>query len=610
MMPLKNNGTFWALIIIALLIFAVFYNTLGNSIVFDDREFISIVAKEKGAGLAEILNTKMWQYFPGGVTSGSFYRPVFLLSIWLDYKLWKDWVTGYHLTNIALHFFGCAILYLLLRLILKNPLIAFISTALFAVHPIQTETVAWISGRNDMLLAIFIFLAFISYANRKTLFSYIAFIIALFTKESAFVFLLLFAFYDFILSTERRDETNSVSKNGLKATAIRYCGFLAILTAYFLIRIFVIKDMGSASIARPSLSLIRDVPLYYLSYLKIFFIGTAQYTFVPSVWLLKEADNATRLIYWLLTVAGFIAAYLLTKNFRILKFAIGWFVVAMLPYSGIIAMPWPLMEHRLYIPSIGIFIIIAYGLHHFIREAKSWRRTAGIVLFIALIASFAAVTHGKNRLFRSELSVFEETVKNNPAAAIARIGLASAYMNSGRQAEALFQLREAVKISDIYWEAHFFLGQLYALKSEYRTAIDEFRKALPLNPPDPNMIYGEMANAITLRGGNEKEDAAVYNVLGLKEGRARNIEKAIIFFNRGIECDPDSAEIYNNLGYAYYIKKDLPKAVEYFARALQADPDFKKARQNLEAVNKMLAPSKDQAVNKEENADSGQETKR
>lgn len=201
-------------------------------------------------------------------------RPILILSYFLDYKLWQNNAAGYHLTNLLIHILNCALLFYAVKAISNSTVFSSITTVLFALHPIQVEAVTWITGRNELLLALF-------------------------TKESAIFLLLLFITYDMYFSTN------------VKRPSLNYIGFILIATLYFCIRYFVVCGLEAGGLGTFNLfiSNIVTAPLYYLNYLKLFFYP-AGYSFNPTLLF------ASHLKFWytMLTVAGFSAAFLAFRN--------------------------------------------------------------------------------------------------------------------------------------------------------------------------------------------------------------------------------------------------------------------------------------------------------
>ena len=152
--------------LIMILGLAVYANSLGGEFLWDDHHLIE-------DNMTINRWSKVTRVFTTDIASGAggkynFYRPLQIISYMFDYWLWKLNPIGYHLTNILLHILTALCLYWLINLIFKQPMLAFLSSVLFVVHPVHTEAVAYISGRADSLALLFMALCFIFYAKLQS----------------------------------------------------------------------------------------------------------------------------------------------------------------------------------------------------------------------------------------------------------------------------------------------------------------------------------------------------------------------------------------------------------------------------------------------------------
>jgi len=142
------------IVLIAVIGFLVYANTLGNQFVYDDTEFISERSFIKSlSNIPQLFSPKT--YFLA--TGEHYYWPVVTLSYIIDYRLWRLNVFGYHLTNPMFHLFNSILVYWLVLLLFKEKNLALLSGLIFAVHPVHTEAVSWVTGRKDVLVTFFIY---------------------------------------------------------------------------------------------------------------------------------------------------------------------------------------------------------------------------------------------------------------------------------------------------------------------------------------------------------------------------------------------------------------------------------------------------------------------
>lgn len=494
----EKNKNLLAFLTIAILVLIVYSNALNATFIYEDRPLI-LGGFIKSLSFKDTFLVAIQQtFFPENIKKGILYRPVLMLTFFFDYHLWKDRAFGYHITNIFLHIINCVVLFFLLNQIFKSRNLSFITVVLFAIHPIQVESVTWISGRNGILLSIFILLAFLLYMKKKLLLSYIAFLLSLFTKESSIFLLLLFIIYD-IFFRRKAVFFENVSSGGEihdKHIASNYIGFFLTIGIYFCVRYFVLKylDVNSGiinvMIGSVYFKNFIKIPLYYLNYVKLLLFPTG-YAFIP-IFLFNNTACNIRFLYGAISVLGFILIFLIFRKSQILKFSLSWFLIALIPYSGIIPTPWPLMEHRLYLPSIGFFICISYGICHFIDNPRKYLKISGSVLLVILIICFSVVTYNRNKLYQSALMVWESTVRNNPSSITARKCLIDEYMKREMDRLAIYHLKELIKLENNIWQAHYYLANIYAKKEDFASAIAELEICLNLKTPSPENICAKI----------------------------------------------------------------------------------------------------------------------
>ncbi len=158
---MSDRKNVFPIIVIALLGFTVYLNSLGNAFIWDDTQLVCNNAYIRSWGfLPQIFS----QHLGAGAGSRySFYRPLQLITYVWDYSLWGLNPAGYHLTNVLCHIFAALCLYWLVLILFRDTLLSFLTALLFIVHPVLTEAVTYISGRADPLAFIFIMLTFICY---------------------------------------------------------------------------------------------------------------------------------------------------------------------------------------------------------------------------------------------------------------------------------------------------------------------------------------------------------------------------------------------------------------------------------------------------------------
>lgn len=396
-----------------------------------------------------------------------YYRPLLIFSLSWDWHWGQGTVFAFHFSNLVLHIIAACLLFYLLRLINIKEQPAFYLSLFFTVHPVLAQAVAWIPGRNDSLVAIFIFstLIFLSrWFQREKLLDLIClwllFLLALFTKETAALLPLLALAW--VLVFERPFFT--WFKLGLAAAGATAAGFI-----WYLART---AALGSSSgILWESLFNNLLSPLIFLG--KVFLPFNLSVYPVP-------ADTP-----WFYGVASFLALIALliySRPFSWSRVLFGfiWFwsflvLGSLRPDSDLFR---NFLEHRLYVPFLGLLIILSEAGNAWQRLSPLWRRRALILVFFLLI--ILNWRHAWN--FQDRFHFWKQAVASSPHAPLAHRNLGAMYYLEGdlNQAEVLF--RRALALNPQEPMAHNNLAAIYIDRQDFWRAESELKKELEINP--------------------------------------------------------------------------------------------------------------------------------
>ncbi len=400
-----------------------------------------------------------------------YYRPLLNLSFMIDMKLGGVLPFIYHLDNILIHILAAALLYLLLcKLKYKRELSLFLA-AIFIVHPVLTQAVAWIPGRNDSLLAVFVlaafnfFLAFKEEPRLKYYLAYLAmFLAALFTKETAALLPLVVIYYFLFIG---RDKILARDK------WLLVFGSLAAGFIWYLLRYFALgSDPVSINIVLHSL--LRNAPAILVSLGKVFL------PFNLSV-LPILAD--VKIIYGLIVLPLLILALIFSKNKRWSYVGLGfiWFILFLLPsLVRLNPIDTPdFLEHRLYLPLIGLFIILLElsGVKNLHLNKKIINLFAAVLLALFFFLSWLHIG-----AFKDRITFWQSAVAGSPHSALANRNLGAMYYLDGNLKEAEKSYRQALAINENEPMVHNNLGLIYADQGSYGAAEREYKKELSLYP--------------------------------------------------------------------------------------------------------------------------------
>ena len=479
-----------------------------------------------------------------------YYRPMLVVSLVLDAQFGGTSAFMYHLTNIIIHAGASCLVFVLLTRLGYERGPSFLFSAIFAVHPALSQGVAWIPGRNDTLLAVFILASFIFFLDllRKGrpacyLWHLCFFVLALFTKETALVLIPVCVFYLHFIAKEKIFSLNE------KALAL---GWLVGAYIWFLFRQVAVQGSAEMSLYDMLSLMITYAPA------ALQFIGKVFFPFNLSVF---PIIMDTSFIYGFAAMAALVAALVFTKKrrYNYILFGILWAVLFVAP-SLIRANTWlvaDFLEHRVYVPVIGIIVILSET--DLVRNFASKRRIL-VPAALLIIAVFSAITFFHIDNFRDRFAFWTNAVRTTPHSSFSHLAMAGAYHDNGLLDKAAAEYENCLALDPQKPDALFGLGDIYLKKGMFDKAEKEFKKAIAVYPAYDN-AYVELG------------------VLYYRRGRLKEAERA---WNRALEFNPNNVVAYKNLAIYYQEQKDLVRAA-YCAKRLQ-EMDIKVPADFLKSV--------------------------
>ena len=472
----------WGGVLAAALAAVVYVNALDNPFVYDDRD--TVVANPS---LANPWNIRF-------VLVHNPYRPVVNVTYAIDRALWGTGPFGYHLTNVLLH----AVVVLLLHALIRRALadargrtsgsgpagrpaddwIAFAGAALFAVHPLFSEAVGYISGRSELLCAMF-FLAGLLWARAAVAGSTAAgFAAALFaalallSKEVGLVFPVVALAYDWLVlpggTAEKRRRTTIVFVPCVVAAGAAAAWRLS-------------AAAGPVSFEAPLLNLWTQAIVIW-RYLALLVVPAGQ-SIMHAVHRVTSATDVRALA----AVAGLLLLLVVSVRVRgrqpLVPFGVVFFLAAMAPSSSVVALREGMAEHRVYLASAGVFIAIA-GAVALLPAVSTGRRPAPFALAATGAAGLvlASLTVARNEVWGSPVSLWREATSRAPGMWEPHYALADALREAGDCEQALAHYRQVVGMRPQHRDAHTNLGICLAQTQRIDEAEGAFRRALEIDP--------------------------------------------------------------------------------------------------------------------------------
>ena len=557
----------WIILVVVLVGACAFVRSLPYEFVYDDNSQIERNTWIRSwANAGRFFTTDVWA-FTGQATRSNYYRPLQMIVYSAAYSVGGLAPFAYHLFNILLHALCCFWVVLIGYRLTENKWIGLAAGLLFALHPIHVESVTWIAAVVDPLCAAFYFGALYFYfqssrrpdADRQFALSVIFFAGALFSKEMAFTFPVLAAWLDWCLERKLRWSRYAVFAGVF--------GFYAVLRMYALGAFTIKQHLTQLPLGNQIMSMV----VLFAEYIAKMFVpyGISSFHVFQPVMSLSDPGFLLSAIF----LAGLGALIWRLRRHRIALFLSGFCFLTITPVLNLTGIGENAFADRyIYIPSLGSCLLIAIAaesLRRFI-DSKSWRwaRQRPAMIGIALwIMVFAWMTWREVPVWRDNLTLYFETMKRSPNAALIAHNLASYYYDRD-------DLQQAEK-----WDAQALAGwqQSYA---KNRTGLAEIYSGLGGIRFKQGRV--EEARDFYLKANQEApwSDELLQNI-GIFFIGARDYQKALEFLQSAVKLNPHRQVAYSNIAgiYAMYGKWD--QAIENARKALQINPAYGDAWTNL-----------------------------
>lgn len=593
---LNRQGIFFLLALAAatLLIYAQVRHF--EFINYDDTEYVTENLTVRG-GLT--IDGIVWAFTT--VHAGN-WHPLTWLSHMLDVSLFGMDPGSHHIMNLIIHVLNTILVFVVFaKMTGAIPKSAFVA-ALFALHPLHVESVAWVSERKDLLSTFFWMLAiwaYARYASAPSLRRYLAvaafFCFGLMSKPMAITlpFALLLLDYWPIQRFQWSHFNDRVNGHSVifglireKMPLLAISALSAVVTVYAQTSGGAVKDLDIF----PLTVRVANAVVAYAAYI-IKMIWPSDLAFLyphpgmPQGWQVAGT---------FLMLAG-ITVFALARAGKQPYIIFGWFWFSgtLVPVIGLVQVGMQAMSDRyIYIPLIGLFIMVTWGMAE---AARKWRfpipalvMAAGILLLVSGGLTWKQAGYWKNSeiLFRRAIDVTDENF-------IAHYNLANVLARRNDPNEAIFHYRQTLRIKPGFSDAHINLGNTFSLQGNDGDAVRHYRAALKLQPENvrlhvnlaivldktgqPGEALDHYLEAIRLNPDDADTRYRAGNTL-FQTGKARDAEMQ---YREAIRIAPDFAEAHHNLGVTLFQQGDINGAILAFEGALTVRPDFDMARLRL-----------------------------
>jgi Flp pilus assembly protein TadD len=552
------NQFWWPYAIIIVLVTLVYFPTFSGKFILDDNSLVrnnpyvkrlhpitSYLAQEDG-----ITDRR-----DAGSYHTGYYRPLINVTYWLDYTLWGMSAPGFRTTNLILHLLSCLLLFKVLVSLVNDRHACFFSAALFALHPVNTESVSWIVSRNNILVTLFAIASFYFYLKslRKDsyaalAFSILFFVAAILSKEFGLMVLPVFFLYHRLLYKEKGNVLKELTS---------YVPFLLIVIFYFMVRNGVTSSLLTPSELGQVWSRVYFSPYLIVLSLKLILLPYGLHSFglsYPSNFLDLPAVLSLVLFLLLGTALWF------KRNNKVLIFSGLSFLVTLFPVLNIIptasisllAMRW------LYLPFAFLSVSVAW----LIQKAIVRRKMLTTSLLCACICYLGVYSYTLNKnLWHDEDTFFTQEVKefNN-------------HLYAGGLAESLLDKRR-------YYEAEeYFCLAIEHYPNEVKNHINYSALLIETDRAEKALFFLNKARSLTM---THNERGQWLNNMGMAYFKLGNDAEALKSFRKAILFCPNEPEFWANLGAVYGYLGDYENSVLVLKRALEIAPESISLRKNL-----------------------------
>jgi tetratricopeptide (TPR) repeat protein len=504
------------------------------------------------------------------------YRPIYLTWLLLNYSAFGNSAGGWHFVNLLLHLLMTALVYLLGRKVMpEEPLAALIGAAVFALHPIHVEAVAWVSAGTESLMSLLFvgsFLCYVEYRRGNERIGWLAaslllFVAAILTKETAAVLPGVIACYELFLL---RGQGPSDKKFRWTSLVVPFTAYLVVIGAYFVVRTHVLHGMAHRISDVPFSTSLLSWPWAIYFYLSQMIMPLALGPFYDVSY--AHGFSLELLLLPLFVLAAVTAAlwwWSRKAGTGVPLFLYAWLLLTLLPALAVFTVMSRyenVHDRYLYLPSVGFALLIGYAACVLFRRAQAPDKTvilgtAAAVLLVVL----GVATYRQTRYWQDNLTVFTRGVQVAPHNVLAKLNLTSELIRN-QMLDGAFQVsRQAVQLDPNSPLALAAAGQAAYLVHQYPLAEEYYSRALTLAPPRVDELY----------------------YLGMTRIQTGRFSDALAVLQKGNALWPNSPGYHLAMGKALAGMGQWSAAREEYKLELALNPDSPGAKAGLaEAANK------------------------
>ena len=589
----------WLMAIMLLIITALgYFNGMTNELIFDDYALVENLKCNDGISKIPAMFTQNHD------ENKCAYRRMRYVSYAIDYTLFGNTDLGYHISNLVWHLLTTLLVFLIGLKILKKPHLAFLMALLWAIHPVQADSVTYVSGRRDVLCGFFFMAGFYSYIrfSEKQKIGWffvfaLSFIMGMMTKEMVVTLPAVILLYDAVrIAVENQSKG---SKFGVKKWLSElwkrrwwlYTLLFILAGAFVLYRGFYRShsNMDGRLWGGSYLNNYLTVGAVYLRYFEMILAPIrllGDYS-QPTIPVVKSFSDPRWMLGAVITMLLLIGALFSWKKRPWVIFGVFFYFISMLPVSHIIPHHELMAEHYLYIPLFGLSIAVISIADEVAQSItlKRWVIGLGIIWFTF---SFGRLVI-RNEDFTSNQTFFETTYYWSPDSLRANLWLGDVHRHTESYDKALEYYEDIIEISPrsrVAGDAYERIAAIRTIKGEPAKAIEYWLKLVALEPRNGRafrelgILLGktrsfEKAEKILKRAATLRpDDSIVFVNLGVTLLHMGKFEEACPILKKSVELSPDSIDAIFQLGNCYLETNRVEMAIDQFSIVVQEKPDW------------------------------------
>ncbi len=550
-----------AAVLLAVVVGGVYANGLDVPFTLDDRHSIVENPAIRDAGNIGKFFTdpQTFSILPGR----RMFRPFLLTSYLVNHSIFGYNPAGWHFCNLGIHWLSSLFVAGLVLVLTRRRWLALGMGLVFAVHPVNTEVVDYVSSRSASLVGVFFFGSFLLHRlwrERARVKAYrwaavAAYAAGLLVKENIIVLPAIMWLSDRLLDKEREESFADDVR--------RYAPFAAVAVVYLIVRNAALS-LDTVAVDNPvrgygeNLLTQLSVLVYYIRFV-LWPNDLNIYHHFPEFSTLWKAGAP--ILAWpgvsVVILAG-IAFAIVRSRSRLAMLGGAWYIISLLPET-LIPLNQLVAERRLYVPLFGLLLVAGAVAERLLRSPRKRDKRTLAVATAAMVVFFSMLTVHRNYVYSSEKRLWEDAVSKAPQSENTYQSLGYVYEQAGEPDKARRQWRVAHELAPNNPDIMRNLAVALNKTGKHREALDLIKKALEI---EPNSAHGH------------------YN-LGSIYVNLDRMEKAEAAFRKAIEISPGYTTPYNNLAVIHINKGEYEKARRLLEKTLSIDPNQPTARENL-----------------------------